>query len=253
MRKTLLLGAAALAIPGLAAAAEVQVRGAAMQLTVIPEARSDVVGVVTRGNDRLPPIRFTRTPQGLLVDGGLGKRISDCGMFGGVKIRGGPRIHKRDVPQVTVRVPLDAVVRTDGYVRGAIGPTHSVSLTAEGCGDWTVGATESLQISLEGLGNVHAGATRSARVGMEGMGDVDIASVAGPVDASVAGMGSLRIKSGRATRFKASLDGMGSIRFDGSADSVDASADGMGSIRVARATGPVRKDVSGFAHIKVGD
>src|SRR4051812_31884476 len=168
MMKMLLIGAALAAAPGLASAAEVQVKGAAMQLTVIPEARSDVVGTVTRGNDKLPPIRFVRTPQGLLVDGGLGKRIADCGMFGGVKIKGGPRIHKRDVPQVTVRIPLDAVVITDGYVRGSIGSARSVNLTAEGCGDWTVGATQSLQISLQGLGGVNAGATRSAKIGMEG-------------------------------------------------------------------------------------
>ena len=47
--------------------------------------------------------------------------LGSCGMFGGVKIKGGPRIHKRDVPQVTVRMPLDAVVIADGYVRGSIG------------------------------------------------------------------------------------------------------------------------------------
>lgn len=253
MIRTLLAGAALIALPGLANAADIQVKGAAMQLTVIPEARNDVVATVTRGNDKLPPIRFTRTANGLLIDGGLGKRISDCGMFGGVKIKNGPRIHKRDIPQVTVRAPLDVVVTTDGYVRGSIGGARSVNLSAEGCGDWTVGDTQSLQISLEGLGDVNAGATRSAKVGMEGLGDVDIVSVSGPVDASVEGMGSLRIKGGHATRFHASLEGMGSIRFDGVADTVDASADGMGSIRVARATGSVRKDVSGFAHIKVGD
>jgi putative autotransporter adhesin-like protein len=250
----LLAGATAMAAPTVAAAAELRIRDAIADVTIIPEARSDFAAVVTRPNARLPAFRIVRTPQGLLIDGGLERRINNCGMMGGIKVKNGPRIPRRDAPQITIRTPLDVAVVADGHVRGSIGASRSLSLTTEGCGGWSVGdVAQKLDIHLEGLGDVKAGRTRSLAVSLEGLGDVDVVSVSGPVDASVEGMGSLRIKGGRAATFRASLDGMGSIRFDGTAESVDASADGMGSIRVARATGQVHKTTSGLARIKVGD
>ncbi len=253
--KTLLIATVAMAaVPGLATAAEIRLKDAVAQVTIIPEARSDFAVTVVRGHPQLPQIRTTRTAGGVVVDGGLANRIRDCGMLGGVKIKNGPRVSKRELPQITVRAPLDFSIVAEGYVTGTIGAGRSISLTTEGCGGWTIGDTSRrLDIRLEGFGDVNAGRTRSASVALEGMGDVDIASVSGPVDASVEGMGDLRIKAGNASHFKARLEGMGSIRFGGVAGTVDATADGMGSIRVARATGAVRKSATGFSRVKIGD
>ena len=256
--KALLIATAAAfgaaAVPGLASAAEIRFKDAVAEVTIIPEARADFAVTVVRGHANLPPIRTRRVPGGVVVDGGLANRIQDCGMLGGVKIKHGARVSKRELPQVIVRAPLDFSVVAEGYVRGTIGSARAISLTTEGCGDWTIGDTsQRLEVKLEGFGDVNAGRARSASVALEGMGDVDIASVSGPVDASVEGMGDLRIKAGAASHFKARLEGMGSIRFGGVAGTVDASADGMGTIRVARATGAVRKSATGFSRVRVGD
>jgi len=252
--KALLLAAAAAAVPGLASAAEIRLKDAVAEVTVIPEARSDFAVTVTRNHPGLPPIRTYRNAGGVVVDGGLARRISDCGVMGGVKIKNGPRVSKRELPQIVIRAPLDFSLVAEGYVRGTIGSGRSISLTTEGCGGWTIGDTsQRLDVRLEGFGDVNAGRARAATVAMEGMGDVDIASVSGPVDASVEGMGDLRIKAGNASHFKARLEGMGSIRFDGVAGTVDASAEGMGTIRVARATGAVSKRAEGFSRVRVGD
>ena len=254
MKALLIATVAVAAVPGLAAAAEIRLKDAVAHVTIIPEARSDFAVTVTRSHPQLPQIRTYRNARGTVVDGGLHNRIRDCGMLGGVKIRNGPRLSKPELPQITIRAPLDFSVVAEGYVNGAIGSGRSISLTTEGCGGWTIGDTsQRLEVKLEGFGDVNAGRTRAASVALEGMGDIDIASVSGPVDASVEGMGDLRIKAGNASHFKARLEGMGSIRFGGVAGTVDATADGMGSIRVARATGAVRKSATGFSRVRIGD
>lgn len=245
---------AALAAPCLASAADIRFKDMVAEVRIIPENRADLQVTVTRNYPGLPPIRITRSPTGVVVDGGLYRRIRGCGSFGGIGIKGGPRVPKGQVPQIVVRAPLDFALQANGYVRGSIAASRSASLDVSGCGDWSVGdVTQKLSLDVSGLGDVKVGRTGSASVSLSGLGDVDIASVNGPLRIDASGLGGIHVHGGHATTMNASLSGLGDLTFDGVADSLDASASGMGDIKVAKVTGAVRKSRSGLASIKVGN
>lgn len=243
-----LLGAAA---PALAQAAEVQLKDLVAEVRVIPEARSDFAVSVANAHPQLPQIRVTRTASGVLVDGGLYRRLNSCGVMGGVKVKNGPTVSKKNLPQITIRAPRSFALRASGYVRGDIGPAQAVKLHAEGCGNWNIGQTaQNLDVHVEGVSNIDAAPARAASLSVEGVGNVDLVSVNGPLDTSVEGVGHIRVKGGRATSMRARLEGMGGIRFDGVADTLDASAEGMGSISVPNTRTVLRKSVDGLARIR---
>ena len=58
-----------------------------------------------------------------------------------------------------------------------------------------------------------------------------------------------RIESGS----RASVSGIGSVDFGGQAQDLDASISGLGGVRVEQVTGTVRKSVSGGGHVSVGN
>lgn len=246
--------AAAIASPCLAGQGpQLRLKDVVAEVRIIPENRADFAVQVTRTYPGLPQIRVAPGPGGLVVDGGLHKRIRGCGAFGTVAIKGGPRIPKNQVPQIVIRAPLAFFVDANGYVKGQVGPTRALGLDVSGCGDWTVADVAGrLDLDVSGLGDVNVGRTGSARVNLSGLGDVDIASVNGPLDVSASGMGDVDVHGGHATVMKASLSGMGDLSFKGVADSLEADASGMGEINVAKVTGPVRKSRSGLASINVG-
>lgn len=248
--------AAAIASPCFAGAGPMlRLKDVVAEVRVIPENRADFQVSVTRSYPGLPQIRVA--PQaggGMVVDGGLYKRIRGCGAFGSIAIKGGPRVPKNQVPQITIRAPLAFAVDANGYVKGMIGPTRALSLDVSGCGDWNVGDVAGrLDLDVSGLGDVDVGRTGSANVELSGLGDVDIASVNGPLSVSASGMGDVDVHGGHATVMKASLSGMGDLSFKGVADSLDADASGMGEISVAKVTGAVHKSRSGLASINVGN
>ena len=99
------------------------------RVTIIPEARGDIVVTVTKANSRLP-LKITR--------------IGD--------------IKYDDLPQVVVHMPRNARVGAGGAVFGAIGPGDSVDLGNSGCGDWTVAdQTGPLHVHVSGSGDVSVG------------------------------------------------------------------------------------------------
>ena len=245
---------AAAAAPCLASAAEIRFKDVVAEIRVIPENRADFQVNVTRTYPGLPAFKITRTANGgVLVDGGLYRRIRGCGALGGISIKDGPRVPKNQVPQIVVRAPLAFDLESTGYAKGNIGPTRALDLDVAGCGDWDVGnVAGKLSLDVSGLGDVRVGSTGSATVSLSGMGDVEVASVNGPLNIEASGMGDIRVRGGHATTMRASLSGMGDLSFKGVADSLDADASGMGGISVAKVTGPVRKSRSGLASIHVG-
>jgi hypothetical protein len=255
MKPIILAALAAAAFPALAQAAapELELRDVVAQVRIIPEARGDFAVSVSGQRADLPPIKVSRDGTGVVVDGGLEKRIRSCNMLGAVRIKNGPNVPVKALPQITVRAPLSFAVRTSGYVRGEIAPAQAVDLDVEGCGRWSVANTTRLNASVEGFANIDAGRTRAARIKLEGLGDVDVAAVDGPLHASVEGLGNVHVKGGHVTDMVAQLEGLGSIRFDGVAETLDASADGMGSIRVPNVKTVLRKRVDGLARIKTSN
>lgn len=257
--KLQLIAAAALALaaagaPGLASAAELNLKDMIADVQVIPEARADIQVTVTRTYAGLPALKITRAADGgVVVDGGLAHRLHSCGGLRNVSLFGRPVVSRKAAPQLVVRVPLDVSIRANGRVEGQVGNARALAMTIGGCGDWKVGDVAGrLDLDASGLGDVRVGRAGQARVSLSGMGDVDLVSVDGPLTVDASGMGDVRVRGGHATAMKAELSGMGDISFKGVADSLDASASGMGSINVTRVTGAVRKHRSGLASISVG-
>jgi len=284
MRAAWLIGAGAVLAAGAAAATELRIENAAARLVVIPEARSDVQVSVTPGAARVPALRVRREGRGVVLDGGLRRRIDGCG--GGsmglpgrpsgpqaatVQIEGVGRVRAADLPLITARVPLNAQVSGGSAVWGRIGRTQSLRLNAAGCGDWTIESTGALALNAAGSGDVTVAAARTAEVSLAGSGDVRLgpvaggleadiagsgdiraASVAGPVNASIAGSGDVTIEGGRSGPVSASIVGSGDVRVAGVAQSVNASIMGSGDVRVGRSLGAVRRSVAGSGDVFVG-
>jgi hypothetical protein len=278
------LAAAALAAAPSAGAASVEIRDAVVRVTVLPEARSDVVVQIIRTNPKLP-LRVTREGDGrVVVDGGpddswlggwLGRRAASCNFSGAhpsVTVWGVGSISLDDMPRIIVRTPMDAEVSTSGATIGTINRTESLTLSIAGCDDWTVGNVRGrMKIHNAGSGQIRTGSAgelvmniagsgtlRTRAIGngvsarIAGSGEVDIEQASGPIDVSIAGHGDVRIGGGHATDMKVSIVGSGDVAYKGVADNLRAAIAGSGEIVVAKVTGDVRKSIAGSGSIDVG-
>jgi hypothetical protein len=287
MRVILILGAAAAAlVAGSASAAPIaQIKDAAARVVVLPENRSDVkIEFITV--NRALPIELRTEGDKVIADGGLRHRIHGCNSMNfnwshdgkssehhnvTVNISGVGRVSYENLPQLVVRVPLDARVETSGAVWGSVGRTNSLSLGNAGCGDWTVanvrgdlkisqagsgdvkaGTSGDLKVSIAGSGDVATQPTAGgAEVSIAGSGDVVVASINGPLKGDVAGSGDITIKGGHASNVSASIAGSGDVRFEGTADSLRASIAGSGDVSVGRVNGPISKSILGSGSVIV--
>ena len=277
MRGLMLMGlAAALGAASAAAASPaVYIRQAVARVTIIPEARTDIVATVVKTNSRLP-LRIYSSGHDVIVDGGLGLRPHGChSVFGkpAAMIWGIGSVGFEDMPQVVVRTPMDVRVAAGDSVFGSIGRSASVDLSNSGCGDWVVAnVTGPMRLRLSGSGDARTGSAGSATLRISGSGDIttrDIhggldavtsgsgaiaaASLNGPFHANVAGSGDIAAGHGSATEMAVSVSGSGDISFGGVAQSLDASIAGSGDITVAKVTGSVSKHVAGSGDVRVGE
>lgn len=281
-----LAAAMAMGAAGAAQAAEVEVKHAVARVVVIPEARADIKVEVSGSAPGLPALQVTNVGGKTIVEGGLDRRIRGCSMQGVslheidpisppdnliVRLRGGPDVHLKDAPLITIHTPMDVHVDVGGAVFGSVGRSDSVNLGNSGCGDWTVANTKGqLSISEAGSGDVRTGSAGDAhasvagsgdikfghvgslKAAIAGSGDVTAASVNGWVDASIAGSGDVRVKGGKIDRVKASIAGSGDVTVEAPVGDVDASIMGSGDVRVASASGRVSKSVMGSGSVVVG-
>jgi hypothetical protein len=269
------VGAVALLAAGaVQAAPSVEIRHAVARVTIVPEARSDVAVFVTRANPRLP-LRITREGDTVVVDGGLGWRNINChALFGrpGASVWGIGNIGYDDMPQVVVRMPLQAKAGAGGAVFGAVGPGAGLDLANSGCGDWKVADQNGpLRLSLAGSGDVRAGTAAAAEVhisgsadvnmhaarggltaAVSGSGDITAARVDGPLHVRVSGSGDVRIGDGAVTDMNVSVAGSGDVHFGGVAQSLEANVAGSGDVSAGRVTGLVSKHVAGSGDVSVG-
>lgn len=277
MRETLAMGiiaAAAIGAGSATAAPAVEVRQAVARVTVLPEARSDVIVEVIRANRRLP-LRISRDGDRVIVDGGLGMRLRGCGT-----VRGRPRamvwgigqVDLADMPQIVVHTPTDVHVSASGAVFGTVGRAANVELNNSGCGDWTVAdVAGALRVGMAGSGDARTGAAGSAdlrvsgsgdislrrvenglNAATSGSGDIQVGLVNGPLRARIAGSGNLRARGGLVTDMNVSVAGSGDVSFDGVARTLSAKVAGSGDVTVSRVTGAVSKLVAGSGDVRVG-
>ena len=280
MRHDWAIGVAALALFGAGAASaasaapSVEINHAAARVVVITEARPDVKVSLVTTNASLP---LTVTTEGdkVIVDGGLRHRVGNCHTeFGrlSVHVRGVGDVTYDNLPQILVRMPLDARVSAAGAVFGSVERPDSLWLSNAGCGDWTVGNVKGkLVIAQAGSGDTHAGTSGDlvvhvagsgdvvakadagpASIDIAGSGDVIVASMQGPLHANIAGSGDVKIAEGHATEMVVNIAGSGDVRFGGVADSLKASVAGSGDVDVSKVNGPVKKSIIGSGDVNVG-
>lgn len=275
MRAFLTVGVAtaALAAASAAQAASVEIKDAAARVVVIPEDRADVkVEFLTTSPDL--PLTVRAEGDKTVVDGDLGRTaIRTCRTFNGrtsVSVRG-KTFGWEALPQVVVRVPMDARVAAGGAVFGAIGRTSSLTLSNAGCGDWTVGnvagelninqagsgdttvgAAGETSINIAGSGDVATAALGALTVNIAGSGDVNAASVSGPVSANIMGSGDVAVRGGQVGAVTVSIAGSGDVVVRAPAESVTAKIAGSGDVRVASVSGSVSKKVAGSGEVVVG-
>ena len=278
MRALLLLAtaAAALGFAGTAAAdPSVKIKDAVARVVVVPEARGDVKVEFLTTNKSLP-LDIHKNGSDVTVDGGLRRnRINGCNTVMGktvVHVRGVGDVKWEDIPQIVVRVPMDAEVGAAGAVFGSVGRTDRLELSNAGCGDWTVANVRGkLELSQAGSGDTKAGSAGSAEINIAGSGDVKTqeiggdlevniagsggvtaASVNGKLEANIAGSGDVTVNGGRSRSVEVSIMGSGNVDFGGEADAVEVSVAGSGDVRIAKANGPVHKSVAGSGEVIIG-
>src|SRR5580698_9130403 len=150
-----------LAVAGSASAASLEIRNAALRVVVIPEARSDVSVTILKTNARLPLRLSTGLSGQTIIDGGqwlalLGRPIW-CDDHG-VHVWGVGHVDTADLPQVLVRMPLEARVSAGGGVFGSISRADRLDLSVDGCGEWTVGnVRDRLAVGSSGSATVRTG------------------------------------------------------------------------------------------------
>ncbi len=268
--------AGAMMAAGAAAAAgpSVEIRDAAVRVTIVPETRGDVSAVVVRANRRLP-LTLSRNGASLVIDGGLRGRGLHCrSLFGrpGVWVMGVGDVARGDFPQVVIHTPMTVSVSAGGAVFGDLGRGAAVDLANAGCGDWTVANVEGpLAIHAAGSGDIRAGSaaaadirvvgsadvyTRALRGGLRasasGSGDIHAQSVDGPLYVRVAGSGDVEVRGGAVTHMDAAVAGSGDVTLRGAAQSLDASVAGSGDITVGNVTGAVSRHVAGSGDVRIG-
>jgi len=278
MRALLLLATAAtvLGFAGAAAAdPSVKIKDAVARVVVVPEARGDVKVEFLTTNKSLP-LNIRQNGSDVTVDGGLRRnRINGCNTVMGktvVHVRGVGDVKWEDIPQIVVRVPMDAEVGAAGAVFGSVGRTDHLELSNAGCGDWTVANVKGkFELNQAGSGDTKAASAGSAEINIAGSGDVKTqeiggdlevniagsggvttASVNGKLEANIAGSGDVTINGGRSRSVEVSIMGSGDVDFGGEADAVEAHIAGSGDVRIAKANGPIQKSVAGSGQVIVG-
>jgi hypothetical protein len=268
------IGAVAIAASSVAAAADVEIRNAAARVTVIPEARSDIVVSIYRTHPHLP-LRVSRMGDTVRIDGRLGMRSPDCRSSSGrkgVSVWGAGFTPFDALPQVMIRTPKNVKVRAGGAIFGAIGRADSVELANAGCGDWTIANVSGpADIRVAGSGDVRAGSVGSADVRISGSsnisindvrnglmsatsgsGDLSAGAINGPLHVRVAGSGDVVARGGQVTDMVVSVAGSGDVRFGGVAQTLRAAVAGSGDVNVGRVTGTITKHVAGSGSVNVG-
>ena len=227
----------ALALPTLAAARPVlTIEAPAARVIVIPEARQDMA---LEADPRLAihPVA------------GGGARVTGASswfeqnipwLFGyscqatGVS-RWGQTIPLKDLPALTVRVPMDTEIVSKGAVYGQSGPGRALTLSASGCGTWRLGALSS-----------------SLTATQAGPGQVIASHVDGRLTATVEDAGQVVVGQGVVTRANLVMNGSGRIDDRGTAGVLNAKMNGSGRITVRLLAGQANVSYDGDGDVTWG-
>lgn len=217
------------------------VRGAAANIEIIPEDRTDIIATVspaTGAGVRLPPLELRREGASLFVDGKLQRRIRRCGASGPlgrnrvIQVDGIGGVPVSQLPTIHVRAPraLVAEIANAGHTSAA---AHDADLSFQGCGDAEI-----------------APVAGDLAVRLDGSGDVDFASVGGRLSTNLNGSGDMR-GGDVAGAARLGLDGSGDITVGAIRGGLSAELDGSGNIVAASSNGPISLSLDGSGDIAV--
>jgi hypothetical protein len=266
-----------------------EVRHAALRLTVTPEDRQDFsIEINNPGHVPMPTVSID--DDHVVIDGHLSSRIQRC-TEAGAQTRGYGEVTFEQMPEVIVHAPRALHVAYGGAGRAEVGPTESLELDFSGCGSAAAqdvagelkvdlagsgqvraGAAHSLDVDLAGSGDVMTGAIADgAQIDIGGSGTVTMGSLTGDLDSSGAGSGSVTVNGGAVSSanielagsggvtvsapiqtLKVSIVGSGDVNVNGVVHDVDASIAGSGGVHAASITGTVHKRVMGSGDVTAG-
>ena len=277
---SVLLAVILLGCAGAAGAQTISFKDVTARVVIIPEQRSNVQVIFLKTNPRLP-MKIVK----LFGDTTQVQPANWTGWFWGpravcdsrdehpdVTVPGVGDIDYDDLPQIAVRVPMDARVDAGGAIYGSVGRSRSLHLNIGGCGDWTLANVQNeLKVQYAGSGRLHTGSAgkmtlqiagaatvttteveNGLAVNIAGVGNVRMRKVSGPLGVHLAGGGDVHIDDGRATTMAVHIAGSGNVDYGGTADSLDANIAGSGDIRAARVIGAVNKFIAGSGSVDVG-
>ncbi|WP_340644453.1 hypothetical protein [Phenylobacterium sp.] len=229
--------AIALALPTLAAARPVlTVEAPAARVIVIPEARQDMA-LEADARLAIHPVaggsaRVTGTSSWLEqhVPWLFGYSCQANGVS-----RWGQSILLKDLPTLTVRVPLEAEIVSKGAIHGQVGEGRALKLYASGCGTWRLGPL-----------------SRGLTVTQAGAGQVIASHVDGRLSATVDGAGSVVVGNGVVSSATLVMNGSGRIDDRGTAGILNAKMNGSGKITVRLLAGQANVSYDGDGDVKWG-
>lgn len=229
--------AIALAAPSLAVARPVLTLDApAARVIVIPEARRDFAVVADRSLAIHPMAgggaRVSRENSWLeqTVPWLFGYSCSATGVS-----RWGQPVLIKDLPTVTVRVPLDTEIVSKGATFGQVGGGRALKLSADGCGTWSLGAFSS-----------------GVTLRQSGPGQVIAARVDGRLTATVENAGSIIVRDGVVSTANLVMNGAGRIDHRGTAGILHAKMNSSGLITVRLLAGQANVSYDGNGNVRWG-
>ena len=241
------------------AAARVDIANAAIQLHVIPEARTDIAMQVAP-NARFPAISARVINGRLVVDGGLRNRVHGCGSWNlfansreqNIMIFGLGSVPQHALPTVTLRVPRDLDLTAAGAVFGDVGASAGGRLSFDGCGRMAVDASAgALDVMQNGSGDLDVASVGGAlRVRLNGSGDVRAVSAGAGVQAELVGSGNLMVAS-MSGPLTARLDGSGDLHVGGTASGANLDLQGSGDVAIGAVSGPLRAHLDGSGNLGI--
>lgn len=133
---------------------------------------------------------------------------------------------------------------------GVIGATNSLDLRIAGDAEVEHGPVAGLlEVSIAGSGSVSGGTAGSAAIAIAGSGDIIMGGVAGDVSVDIAGSGEAIV--GNAARARTSISGSGNVRFGALDGSLDATIRGSGHVFADSVAGGFSATISGSGSVEV--
>lgn len=251
------------------AGSDLRIRGAAANITIVPEDRSDFLIAIDNSAGMAPMPLVSVTGNQVLIDGQLRNRVQDCEADGGAELRGYGTLTREQLPTITIRAPRDLIVDRAGAGHTEIGATNSLDLDFSGCGSAALGdVTGDLDIDFAGSGQIRAGAARSVSADIAGSGElmlttvsagadfdlagsgtVTIASLTGDLSADAAGSGNVTVQGGSVGEANIDMAGSGEVQIDAPVQTLIVSMVGSGDVEVTGVVGDLEAEIAGSGNV----